>query len=93
MALLVLTVAVLRAGEGMSGAERVSVVTGIPGMVAFWDFVKREEGGGRRFLAHVPRGEMNEYALEARRHWLDWRGGGVRAGADGGGTGEAGGAA
>ena len=93
MAFLGLTVAALRAGEGMSGAERVSVVTGIPGLVAFWDFVKREEGCERRFTAHVPRGEMNDYALEARRHGMDWRGGGVRAGADGGGASEAGGAA
>ncbi len=79
LALMGVACAVLRAGEGMSGAERVGVVTWIPGLVAFWDFVKREEGCERRFTAHVPRGEMNEYALEAGNYVRDYWGEGREA--------------
>jgi hypothetical protein len=35
-------------------SERVKTVVQIPGLVAFWDFVAREGGGQRRFIAHVP---------------------------------------
>jgi hypothetical protein len=37
-------------------ADRVAAVTQTPGCVAFWDFVKREPEGQRRFTAHVPEG-------------------------------------
>lgn len=52
---------------------RVKLVTETAGCVAFWDFVKREPDGQRRFLAHVPPGDVNEYALDAanyiRAYW------------------------
>lgn len=35
-------------------SDRVADVVNMPGCVAVWDFVKREPGGERRFLAHVP---------------------------------------
>jgi len=41
------------------------VVTGTPGCVAFWDFVKREPDESRRFVAHVPDGVANDYPLDA----------------------------
>ncbi len=48
--------------------DRVTQVTETEGCVAFWDFVKRESEGQRRFLAHVPQGEVNEYALDAANY-------------------------
>ncbi len=36
--------------------------------MAFWDFVKREPEGLRRFTAHVPTGATNEYALDAANY-------------------------
>ncbi|NBX34612.1 hypothetical protein EBR16_04540, partial [bacterium] len=44
--------------------ERVQAVTSTPGLVAFWDFTKREAPGGR-FTAHVPPGAKHDYALDA----------------------------
>lgn len=56
---------------------RVGVVTGTPGLVAFWDFVKREPGGARRFTAHVPPRASNTFALDAgnyvRAFWGEGR--------------------
>jgi hypothetical protein len=45
--------------------QRLAGVTKVPGCVAFWDFVKREATGERRFLAHVPEGAANAFALDA----------------------------
>ena len=45
-------------------ADRVASVTSIPGLVAFWDFTKREAPGAR-FTAHVPAGAKHDYALDA----------------------------
>lgn len=59
--------------------ESVGIVTGIPGLVAFWDFVKREPDGARRFLAHVPKGSDNEYALDAGNYVKDYWGQGREA--------------
>lgn len=54
-------------------ATQVLTVTKIPGLVAFWDFVERESTEPRRFLAHVPPGAANRYALDAgnyvREYW------------------------
>lgn len=58
---------------------RVGVVTGVPGCVAFWDFVKREGDGGRRFTAHVPAGGANSYALDAGNYIRDYWGRGREA--------------
>ncbi|MCB1206321.1 MAG: hypothetical protein KDN18_18815 [Verrucomicrobiae bacterium] len=63
--------------DSVSG--RIDVVTRTPGMVAFWDFVRREEGGGKRFIAHVPEGSANEYALDAANYVKDYWGAGPAA--------------
>ena len=71
----------LAAGElpasGIPG--RVAVVTDTPGCVAFWDFVKREPAGARRFTAHVPPGETNDFPLEAVNYVRDYWGEGREA--------------
>lgn len=61
IALLVVPTGLLFAG---SVQERVATVTSTPGLVAFWDFTKRE-APGKRFTAHVPAGATNDYALDA----------------------------
>ena len=38
------------------GNDAAKAVVGTPGLVAFWDFVKREPEGAKRFTAHVPEG-------------------------------------
>jgi hypothetical protein len=55
------------------------VVTGMPGCVAFWDFVKREAGEPRRFVAHVPAGTANDYPLDAGNYVRDYWGEGRAA--------------
>lgn len=57
----------------------VATVTATPGLVAFWDFVKRESGGAHRFLAHVPAGARNDYALDAGNYVRDYWGAGREA--------------
>jgi hypothetical protein len=60
-----------------SAPEHISLVTSIPGLVAFWDFVKREPDGLERFTAHVPQGATNDYPLDAanyvREYWGEGR--------------------
>jgi hypothetical protein len=57
----------------VSAAEPTSTVTQTPGLVAFWDFVKREPDGAKRFTAHVPAGAKTDYPLDAanyiREYW------------------------
>ena len=50
---LLLTSLTLSAAESVQ--DRIAVVTNMPGLVAFWDFTKRE-APGQRFTAHVPAG-------------------------------------
>jgi len=50
--------------------ERIETVTKIPGLVAFWDFNKRE-APGQRFTAHVPAGAKNDYPLDAGNYVRD----------------------
>ncbi|WP_147869592.1 LamG domain-containing protein [Stieleria maiorica] len=45
-----------------------------PGLVAFWDFVKREPDGERRFTAHVRDGSSTEYPLDAANYVKDYWG-------------------
>jgi len=52
---------------------------GMPGCVAFWDFVKRESGGQRRFTAHVPSGATNDFPLDAGNYVRDYWGEGREA--------------
>jgi hypothetical protein len=55
--------------------DRIALVTNTPGLVAFWDFTKRE-APGKRFTAHVPAGAKNDYALEAGNYIKDlWNAG------------------
>jgi hypothetical protein len=51
----------------LASAETTGVATVVntPGCVAFWDFVKREPDGIRRFTAHVPAGATNDFPLDA----------------------------
>lgn len=60
-------------------SERLSVVVGTPGLVAFWDFVKREADGERRFLAHIPEAATHDYALDAGNYVKDYWGRGPEA--------------
>src|SRR5690606_10685966 len=57
-----------------TAAERVESVAKTPGFVALWDFVKREADAGQRFLAHVPAGAANDYALDAGNYVKDYWG-------------------
>ena len=74
-----LTSALLFTSLSVSAAEsvqdRVATVTSTPGLVAFWDFTKRE-APGKRFTAHVPAGAKNDYALDAGNYVKDlWNAG------------------
>lgn len=60
-------------------SDRVAAVTKTPGLVAFWDFVRREEGGEKRFTAHVPVGAANDYPLDAANYIKDYWGAGPEA--------------
>lgn len=60
-------------------SENVSVVRQTPGLVSFWDFVKRESGGGGRFTAYVPEGCKEVYSLEAGNYVRDYWGEGRAA--------------
>ena len=63
----------------MNYQERIATVTRTRGCAAFWDFVKREQGGARRFLAHVPKGQSNDYALDVGNYVRDYWGEGREA--------------
>ena len=52
--------------ENDPSIRRVAVVTRTPGCVAFWDFVKREPGGARRFTAHLWGRSAHRY--KSRKH-------------------------
>lgn len=54
--------------------QRVEGVRRIPGLVAFWDFVLREDGlaGGGRFLAYTAPGDSHRYLLEPRNITRDY---------------------
>ena len=54
--------------------DRVGQVVGQPGLVAFWDFVKREPAGNHRFTAHVPSDARNDFALDAANYIKDYWG-------------------
>jgi hypothetical protein len=62
-----------------SANAKTSKVKDAPGLVAFWDFVKREPDGQHRFTAHVPVGATNEYALDAANYVKDYWGVGREA--------------
>tara|TARA_R110002096_G_scaffold42144_15_gene113781 strand:+ start:7322 stop:9418 length:2097 start_codon:yes stop_codon:yes gene_type:complete len=60
-------------------AARIDAVMKTPGVVAFWDFVKREQDEPRRFTAHVPPGAATEYPLDAGNYIKDFWGAGREA--------------
>jgi hypothetical protein len=62
-----------------TGANRVTPVTATPGLVAFWDFVKREPDGQKRFTAHVPAVSPTDYPLDAGNYIKDFWGTGRAA--------------
>lgn len=59
--------------------ENRQIVQDVPGCAAFWDFVKRDPDGERRFTAHVPAGETNDFALDAGNYIKDYWGEGRQA--------------
>ena len=72
-ALVWLHAGALAAGD--SYRQRVARVTSMPGLVAFWDFTKREAPGGR-FTAYVPAGATDDYPLDAGNYVKDlWNAG------------------
>jgi hypothetical protein len=74
-AVLTLLLAPLSVGASETVQERVATVTKTPGLVAFWDFTKRE-APGKRFTAHVPAGATNDYALDVGNYVKDlWHAG------------------
>ena len=74
---LLAPLAALRAAD--TASDRVTTVMNTRGCVAFWDFVKREPGGTHRFIAHVPQGATNEFALDAGNYIKDYWGEGREA--------------
>lgn len=59
--------------------SRVAMIKEVPGLVAFWDFVKREADGEKRFLAHIPDTATNDYPLDAANYIRDYWGAGPAA--------------
>lgn len=57
--------------------HRINKIQRTPGLAAFWDFVKREDGigGTGRFSAYTSKGDPRQYILEphniSRDFWLD----------------------
>ena len=57
--------------------NRINKIQKTPGLAAFWDFVKREDGigGSGRFSAYTSKGDSRPYILEphniSRDFWLD----------------------
>lgn len=60
-------------------SAKIKAVTETPGLVAFWDFVKREPSDAKRFTAHVPSGSTKEYALDAANYVKEFWGEGPDA--------------
>jgi len=59
--------------------QRVRTVMDTPGCVAFWDFVKREPEGARRFTAHTPPGAADDFPLDAANYVNEFWGEGREA--------------
>ncbi len=76
---LLLCLALTPAVHAMDRAERVRQVTALPGLVAFWDFVQREDGTSARFSAYGPAGATGRYPLEAVNYVRDYWGRGRAA--------------
>ena len=70
---------VAQTADGAGYQERVKEVREVPGFVALWDFVKREQNGTHRFTAHVAAGDSHNYALDAGNYVRDFWGEGRAA--------------
>lgn len=83
MRIIFLLCITLLSGSALFGSEsieaKIKTVTETPGCVAFWDFSKRESDGEKRFLAHVPEGQTDEYPLDAANYVKDYWGEGREA--------------
>jgi hypothetical protein len=77
--LVLLAQGVLQANDNAGYLQRVEIVTKTPGNVAFWDFVKREQSGAKRFSAFVPNGAKNDFPLDAGNYIKDYGGQGRSA--------------
>lgn len=73
----ILTVSVSIRAEDLESKRQT--VANTPGLVAFWDFIKREPGGEHRFTAHVPGGSSTEYPLDVANYVKDYWGQGRAA--------------
>ena len=77
---LATTAWLMLAPTAMSASEQtqgnIATVVGMPGLVAFWDFSRRESGGHGRFTAHVPAGSPTDYPLEAGNYVQEYWGAG-----------------
>ncbi len=75
----------IRDNQGLSSPvdqarlRKVNDVTRIPNLVAFWDFVKREPEGARRFTAHVSQQSTSTYPLDAANYIKSYWGAGREA--------------
>ncbi len=80
--LLSAALALASIGQTMGAApssDPITAVASTPGLVAFWDFVKREPEGAKRFIAHVPAGAKTDYPLDAANYIRDYWGAGREA--------------
>ena len=77
--ILVLTAVLSVVHAADTNADRVATVMNTPGVVAFWDFMKRESDGAHRYTAHVPAGATNHFALDAGNYVKDYWGEGREA--------------
>lgn len=59
--------------------QNATAVKNVPNLIAFWDFVKREPDGERRFTAHVPSNAPTNYPLDAANYIKDYWGKGREA--------------
>lgn len=71
--------ALTAAGGDAERERRVNEVTGMPGLVAFWDFVKRDAEDGR-FDAYRGKGETHDLRLDALNYVRDYWNEGREAG-------------
>lgn len=54
-------------------AQRLRQVTSVPGLAAFWDFVRREDASpSARFTAHQPAGQAHPFALDVENYVLSF---------------------
>jgi hypothetical protein len=75
----VLFAAVACGGDGADHDKRITTVTAMPGLVAFWDFTAREPAGEQRFVARVPADAPTNYPLDAGNYVRDYWGAGREA--------------